>query len=477
MSVDRVDGPPAVSGDVADTVEAGAAGPLASDLLSKSAGLAAVAAGGEPLARGASGEAVRALQAGLGQVGCDPGAVDGVFGRATESAVARLQQASGLSPSGALDSATLAALDGLLAAGKTAAPAVVRPAPAGVGVPALTGAARMFDVDHGDIGGTDTEFQELADWAGGGADVTVAVLDSGVDTSHPIFQGKLAAATPWDFDAGGPLTPDAVKASHGTEVASIAAFGTDKIKILPLKSDPAIAGPSAIEDAVAYARTSGARVVNVSFFPGEKNLGDLRAAVENNPDLLFVKAAGNEGEDIDAAAPDDVEAAAARLGGPNAIVVAAATKQGALRPQSDWGPGDVDIAAQGELVVATLPGDPDQSARPRGGGLYKIDKGTSFSAPFIGNVAAKLFSICPSLTAAQAKRIILDTADAEPALEGKVASGGLVDSVQAYRCAAVLARVAAGDSADAAVAGLPGAPGDDERTAVAAEVQAILGGS
>ncbi|AUX27422.1 hypothetical protein SOCEGT47_080110 [Sorangium cellulosum] len=77
-----------------------------------------VAAGAATLAQGAHGDGVRALQEALGAVG-HPATVDGAFGPKTHAAVAALQAAERLPPTGVVDAATLAALDRRLAARRT----------------------------------------------------------------------------------------------------------------------------------------------------------------------------------------------------------------------------------------------------------------------------------------------------------------------------------------------------------------------
>jgi len=80
------------------------------------AGLADVAAGTATMGVGARGEGAKAIQEGLKKLGFLAGAADGIFGRGTSSAVAQFQRASGLTPSGEVDQATLGALDKKLAA-------------------------------------------------------------------------------------------------------------------------------------------------------------------------------------------------------------------------------------------------------------------------------------------------------------------------------------------------------------------------
>lgn len=99
---------------------------LASDLFKGKSALAEVAGGSGEVAFGARGEGARLVQQALVQLKLIPPPADGVFGRNTQSAVAAFQREAGLSPSGNVDSATLAALDAKIAsaggASSTAAP-------------------------------------------------------------------------------------------------------------------------------------------------------------------------------------------------------------------------------------------------------------------------------------------------------------------------------------------------------------------
>ena len=123
-------------------------------------------------------------------------------------------------------------------------------------------------------------------------------------------------------------------------------------------------------------------------------------------------------------------------------------------------PGEVAVLQN----VRFYPGEEKNDIGPWGG-PYMYGRGTSQAAPFVSNVAAKLFSLCPSLGATEAKRLILETTDAAPDLAGKVATGGVINSLRAYRCAAVIAKVEKGGDLGAAIGALPGgvSPGERER--------------
>jgi subtilisin family serine protease len=399
------------------------------------------------------------------------------------------------------------------AASAPAAPAApgAPPAAAALGLPAerpatpaapatAIGAARMLYGATGGIEGKDEEFAALAAYVGRAKDVTVAVLDSGVALDHPLFadnkfvnpgevpgdgidndaNGLVDDVSGWDFGAKtGTPALDPKADYHGTHVAGIAAYGTEKIKILAMRTpreQPTSATGNANFQAIEYARKMGARVVNMSVSPtGPDSYFWLRTAIDRNPDLLFINSAGNSSFDVDAKddsatfeealAEDDLGKAKgamfkAALPEENLLIVANATREGTLYEGSNYGAESVDLAAVGTKVrSALLPGSPD-ATKSADGGDYGELTGTSMSAPFVANVGAKLFSLCPSLTAIEARKILLDTVDAAQGLKGKVATGGVINSVRAYRCAALVAKVESGARIEEAASSLPGGPLD-----------------
>lgn len=466
---------------------------LASALLSEAPDLAAVAAGSATIALGTSGEGARTIQQALVRLGHDPALVgtDGVFGRGTERAIAQLQRENGLSPTGVVDRATLAALDAKVALAPLAPP---------------RGASRMLYESTGGIGGRDVEFEELSAYVGGAQTVTVAIADTGFDPAHPLLADNVFTnpgevpgdgidndgnrlvddVSGWDFRYLGPTRAAPTTDPHGMHVAGIAAYGTDRIKVLDVACSgkterPATApeGP-AIAAAIDYARSMGARVVNASFSPDDPDeYFHLRLAVERNPDLLFINSAGNYSTDVDNPEETELGEAPTRfkawLPAEHVLVVANTTREDRLASSSNWGAKSVDVGAVGEKVrSAWLPGARD--AEPGAdGGAYRVASGTSMSAPFVSNVAAKLFALCPSLTALEARRLILETVDGAPALRGKVATGGVVNPLRAYRCAALIARIEKGEDLDRAIAALPGgAPDAAQRAKLAALARDVV---
>src|SRR5438270_7770162 len=138
------------------------------------------------------------------------------------------------------------------------------------------------------------------------ADVLVAVLDTGVDLTHPDLKPNLVTDLGYDFLNDTPSPQD--DESHGTAVAGIiAAVGNNRegvtgiawhVKILPIKALNAQGrGPdSAMVKAILYATDQGARIINISS-TGTRYSAALETAVEYAQDrgALVVAAAGNTG--------------------------------------------------------------------------------------------------------------------------------------------------------------------------------------
>lgn len=136
--------------------------------------------------------------------------------------------------------------------------------------------------------------------------------------------------------------------------------------------------------------------------------------LEASPKSLFVAAAGNSGLDN-----DQIPAFPANVDHPNVISVAATIDYNSLPEFSNYGLNTVDVAAPGVAIKSAAPG-PNLA--------FEIEmSGTSMAAPFVAGVASKVISVNPALTAAEVKRILLETVDFKPWLEGKVLTSGVVN--------------------------------------------------
>ncbi len=133
----------------------------------------------------------------------------------------------------------------------------------------------------------------------------------------------------------------------------------------------------------------------------------------NNPNVLFVIAAGNEGEDNDAqiSSPQGFS----RIF-PNILIVASTGSNGKLSAFSNYGRGSVQIAAPGENIRSAY-----------AGGLEGDMSGTSMASPNVAGTAAAMRKAHPNLSAREIARVLLTSVDRKPYLRDKVTSGGIIN--------------------------------------------------
>ena len=254
-----------------------------------------------------------------------------------------------------------------------------------------------------------------------GADVTVAIVDSGIDLGHPDLAPNLwtnpgeIAGNGVDDDHNGYVddvhgydfvdwdgTPQDAN-GHGTHVAGIvAARGGNGIGVsgvawrarlmaVRVLDRQARGTTTAVAEGLRYAVDNGARIVNLSL-AGPTSTPDLEEAVRYAQDrgVLVVVAAGNDGADL-AVAPTFPAAYAEA----NVLGVAATTRDGGLSGVSDYGPG-ADLAAPGEEILSTALG-----------GGYEWRTGTSMAAPQVAGTLVLLAAARPDLDAGALRAALL----------------------------------------------------------------------
>ena len=237
-------------------------------------------------------------------------------------------------------------------------------------------------------------------------DVVVAVLDTGVDLSHPDLRANLLLDQGYDFLNDVPTPQD--DESHGTAVAGIiGAVGNNRVgvsgvawhvKLLPIKAlNSQGRGPdSAMVKAILYAADQGARVINISS-TGARYSAALETAVQYAQDkgALVVAAAGNTGNGDNAvnypAAFDGV------------LAVAAIDDKDQLASFSQR-QQYVSLAAPGVDVPST-------AWSGAGRGMYASQSGTSIAAPHVSGAAAILWALRPDLAAADIAEALRANAD------------------------------------------------------------------
>jgi len=162
-----------------------------------------------------------------------------------------------------------------------------------------------------------------------------------------------------------------------------------------------------------------AQLLENSKYLVEQVLASSKAFVTSSPETLFVFAAGNDGTNNDeqAVSPANIKEA-------NVITVAASFDVTSLAVFSNYGANNVEVAAPGVLIKASIPGDE-----------YLEMSGTSMAAPFVTNVAGLVKDANPSLKAADIKKILMDTVDVKDFLKGKVKTSGIVNRDRAVAAA------------------------------------------
>lgn len=212
--------------------------------------------------------------------------------------------------------------------------------------------------------------------------------------------------------------PDKEEALHGTHVAGIIAqvrgngIGgdgvADNVEIMAVRAVPD--GDEYDKDialAIRYAVDNGAKVINGSFgksySPHKQWVFDAIKYAEKK-DVLFVHAAGNDGNNIDlpenANFPNDSSDNTKEFAS-NVLTVGALNNQygdSVIAPFSNYGTFNVDVFAPGDEIYATIPNN-----------KYKYLQGTSMASPNAAGVAALIRSYYPKLSAKQVKQILIDS--------------------------------------------------------------------
>lgn len=274
-------------------------------------------------------------------------------------------------------------------------------------------------------GNIDIDAPEAWDIERGESSVTVAVIDTGVQTNHPDLAGQFV--TGYDFYFDDTSVYDGLDDDHGTHVAgtiaaidnSIGVIGVaPNIKIMPLK----FLGPdggyiSDAIDAINYAKQNGADIINASWGGGGYS-ESLKNAIESFGGV-FVVAAGNNKTDT-----DKNPYYPASYTSSNIISVAAIDKYGALASFSNYGLNSVDIAAPGVDIASTYPDS------------YAYMSGTSMAAPHVSGIIALLKSYNNSLTTQELINKLYSTAKPYNSLNGKVKTGGMANAKAALLASA-----------------------------------------
>jgi thermitase len=302
--------------------------------------------------------------------------------------------------------------------------------------------------------GVDINAEQAWDITTGSKNIVVAVIDTGVDYTHPDLAGNIWTNTEEangvagvDDDKNGVVDdihgynaitakegqPKTIEGDpmddhgHGSHCSgTIAASGNDGIGVVGVAWNASIMGikflsaegSGTLEDAVKaidYATKMKANIMSNSWGGGgrsevlEKTIERAREA-----GILFVAASGNSSEDNDKSAhfPSNYE-------NENVISVAAIDNGGALAWFSNYGKTTVDVAAPGEDIRSTVPGG------------YDTWSGTSMATPHVSGIAVLLLANEPNMTYADIKKRLIETSTPLAGLRGKAQSNGLVNAYNA----------------------------------------------
>jgi large repetitive protein len=287
----------------------------------------------------------------------------------------------------------------------------------------------------------------------GSSNVTVAVIDTGVDWSHPDLSSQIwinpGENCPgcrndgidndhngfvddwhgWDFANNDNNPTD--DHGHGTHVAgTIGAAGNNgtgvagvnwTVKIMPVKflnAQGSGTDANAVS-AILYAAQNGANVMNNSWADNvySQALADA-ITVADQHNSLFVAAAGNNGTDNDSSPTYP-----ASYDMPNVVAVAATDNTDNRAFFSNVGRRSVDLGAPGVDIYSTWPG-----------GGYQYLSGTSMATPHVAGAAALEKAAFPSASAAGLKALLLATVDPKPSLATTTSSGGRLNIGNAVAC-------------------------------------------
>jgi subtilisin family serine protease len=353
--------------------------------------------------------------------------------------------------------------------------------------PATTDFPTTSNPDENQTGtaGDDIDAQQAWDVTTGSKSVVVAVLDTGIDLTHPDLVGNIwtnpldTAANNYDGDGypgdinGYNFADDNSNPTddngHGTNVAGIIGAQGDNdqgvtgvdwnvslvsVKVLGADGTGSDASVIAGINYVTNLKDHGINVVAMNeslgetAFPLDILMSDATRQA-GKAGILDVVAAGNTSSNIDTTVATSANLFA---GMSNVVTVAAVDNQGKLAAFSNYGASTVDIAAPGVNIYSTEPtydfplldAQLDEESTeaayylPPGVALnYGYESGTSQAAPFVTGTIALEAAANPSATPAQLKRALLESATYDPNLaaangiSAKVATSGVVNAYRA----------------------------------------------
>nr|WP_238351294.1 S8 family serine peptidase [Kribbella shirazensis] len=314
----------------------------------------------------------------------------------------------------------------------------------------------------------------------GSKNITVGVLDTGVDDQHPDLKANFDPARSASCAYGKVDTrPGAWRpvGEHGTHVAGTIAGAKNGLGMVGVAPGVKVSSirvaeagselffPENTVCAFMFAADKGVSVTNNSYYvdpwlfncPNDEDQAAIAEGVRravaysDSKGVVNVAAAGNEDYDLanktdDESSPDDSTATSRTVTNdclslptelPNVVVVASVDPRSAKSPFSNFGENKINLAAPGQVVYSTVPG-----------GGYKVLEGTSMASPHVAGVAALLRSVDPKLSAADVRARLAQQANdlaCPPGASGECIGSaaknsyygeGMVDAAEAVGAAA-----------------------------------------
>ncbi|MFI9650236.1 S8 family serine peptidase [Streptomyces sp. NPDC052040] len=327
------------------------------------------------------------------------------------------------------------------------------------GASAAAGESEPLEADQWDLRAIGAD--RAAQTNPGSRRVTVAVIDTGVDDTHPDLAPNFSAAqsascvggtADTSYGAWRPATPEAY---HGTHVAGEIAAARNgvgvagvapNVRVSAVKVADPVSGlfyPESVVCAFVFAADHGVQITNNSYYvdPWLYNClddPDQRAIVDaldraqryaQRRGTLSIASAGNSNHDLDSHAlvdtssPDDSTPATRTVDPhrcldvptqlPGVVTVAATGVANAKSYYSSYGDGVIDVAAPGgdKYQIPATPSGNGRILSTMPGGQYGFLQGTSMASPHVAGVAALLKSAHPRATPEQLTALLRAQAD------------------------------------------------------------------
>lgn len=233
-----------------------------------------------------------------------------------------------------------------------------------------------------------------------GTNVVVAVLDTGIDASHPALAGRVLPG--YDFvnddaipqDGPEPGQPDGPAEGHGTHISGIVLLVAPESKVMPVRVlDVDGSGDMfVLAYAIDWAVANGADVINLSLgTDADANILKVVIANAQAHGVLVTAAAGND----NAVTPQYPAAY------PGVVAVTALDEANHKADFANYGPDWIDLAAPGVSITSTIP--------VSGSIMYATWSGTSMAVPFVSGAAALLRQQFPAAQPSQIADLLVQT--------------------------------------------------------------------